>query len=132
MTPVTELSKMDAEALRELCAELLATVKALESRVAALEARPLHPPLQIGGPYRPPYEWTCRTVRYFQDTTIGGTLWNGPVDAQGNPAPIGTCVATNDPAPHAAKCGGLPKWTVMQAIVDGAGPIHVKRWDEDI
>lgn len=53
---VLELSKLDAEALRELCSELLALTKALEQRVAALESlRQIAPTVIRETPPRHPY-----------------------------------------------------------------------------
>lgn len=40
LDPVTDIARLDLAALRDLCAELLATVKVLENRVQVLEARP--------------------------------------------------------------------------------------------
>ena len=38
--PVVDIARVDLDAIRDLCAELLATVKAQEQRIAELEARP--------------------------------------------------------------------------------------------
>lgn len=63
MPDVIELSTLDAAALRELCAELLAGMKALEARVAALEARPVRDPI---ADIRPPYTITAKDLEAAQ------------------------------------------------------------------
>lgn len=72
--PVIDLSRLDLDAMRELCAELLATVKSLEQRVVALETKPT--PLQLYPNYPGYNPWG---VGSGQSTTVAGpalTTWS--------------------------------------------------------